>query len=74
MSDQKTGMTFASLAPRKGAHAYAAMRVCNDLSILGHEEVFLRSDGEPALKTLKEVVQCESSMKIEVTGRSKGSS
>ena len=65
-------MTFSSLVPRKGAHAYAVVRVCNDLSILGHEKVFLRSDGEPALKSLKEAVQCESSMKIELTGRAGG--
>ena len=29
----------------------------------------LRSDGEPALKALKEAIQAESSMKIEVTSR-----
>ena len=69
MCDQKTDMMFSSLVPKKGAHAYAIMRVCNDLSLLGHERVVLRSDGEPALRSLKEAVQADSSMKIELTGR-----
>ena len=36
---------------------------------LGYEQVILKSDGEPAIKALKEAVQTDSSMKIEVSGR-----
>ena len=70
MCDQLTEVTFCSLVPKKGAQAYAIMRACNDLSMLGHEKIVLRSDGEPALKALKEAIQAESSMKIEVTAGS----
>ena len=45
------------------------MRVGNDLAILGHEKLILQSDGEPAIKSLKGAVQADSSMKIEVSGR-----
>ena len=69
MSDQKIEMTFSSLVPKKGVHAYAIMRVCNDLSYLGHERIVIRPDGEPALRSLKEVVQTDPSMKIELSGR-----
>ena len=67
LSDQKTEMTFSSLVPKKGVHAYAIMCVCSDLSYLGHERIVLRSDGEPALRSLKEVVQAHFSMKVELS-------
>ena len=67
MHDDKTGMTFSTVVPQKGVHPYASVRVSNDLSILGHEKIILKSDGEPAIKALKEAVQADSSMKIEIT-------
>ena len=69
MSDQDSGVCFSSVVPKKGSHPYAIMRVSNDLAILGHEKLILMSDGEPAIKSLKEAVQADSSMKIEVSGR-----
>ena len=69
MCDQKTEMTLSSLVPKKEAHAYTVMRVCNGLTNLGHEKVVLRSDGEPALRSLKEAAQVDSSLKMELIGR-----
>ena len=69
MHDEKSGMTFSTVVPNKGLHPYAIVRTCNDLSLLGYEQITLKSDGEPAIKALKEAVQADSSMKIELSGR-----
>ena len=67
--DQESGMTFSSVVPKKGANAYAIVRLCNDLSLLGHAKLVLKSDNEPAIISLKEAVQADSSLKIEISGR-----
>ena len=74
MIDQESGMTLSSVAPKKGANAYAILRLCNDLSLLGHAKLVLRSDNEPAILSLKEAAQADSSQKIEITGRVSGKS
>ena len=71
MLDHGTEMTYSSVVPKKGVHAYAVVRCCNDLSLLGHSKLILKSDNEPAILALKEAIQAESSQKIELTGRVK---
>ena len=69
ISDHETGMTFASVVQKKGAHPYSVLRVCNDLALLAHPKLILKTDGEPAIQALKEAVQAESGLKIEVDKR-----
>ena len=38
MIDHGTNMCFSSVVPKKGVHAYAVVRICNDLSLLGHSK------------------------------------
>ena len=69
MVDHGCSMAFSSVVPRKGVHAYAVVRACNDLALLGHSKIILKSDNEPAILALKEAIKAESSQKIELTGR-----
>ena len=54
-----TGMVFARVVPRKGPHPYAVKRLANDIGLLGHSELVLKSDGEPAIVALKEAAKRE---------------
>ena len=62
--DCGTGMTFARVVPRKGAHQYAIKRLAGDIELLGYSELVLKSDGEPAITALKEAVKRERGERI----------
>ena len=62
--DCGTGMIFARVVPRKGAHQYAIKRLAGDIEMLGHSELVLKSDGEPAITALKEAVKRERGERI----------
>ena len=57
MIDDKSDMAFSSVVPKKGVMPYAVMRIANDISLLGHPKVILKSDNEPAILALKEAVK-----------------
>ena len=67
MVDHSNDMTFSSVLPQKGVHPHAVVRTSNDLALLGHSSLVLKSDNEPAILALKEAVRAESSQRIEVT-------
>ena len=45
--------------PSEGANAYAVKRLANDIGMLAHPEIILKSDGEPAIIALIQAVQRE---------------
>ena len=55
--DHNTDMTFTSVIPRKGVHPYAVVRACNDIALLGHTHLVLKSDNEPAILALKPAIK-----------------
>ena len=59
-----TGMVFAHVVPRKGANSYAIKILSKDIAILGHPELVLKSDSEPAIIALKEAAKRERSERI----------
>ena len=54
-------MLFARVVPSKGVQSYAVKSLASDIALLGHPEIILKSDGEPAIVALKEVAKVESS-------------
>ena len=59
-----TGMLFAHVVPHKGANSYAINILSKDIAILGHPELILKSDNEPAIIALKEATKRERSERI----------
>ena len=57
MADHVTSMTLSSVVPPKGVHAYSVVRMSNDLSLLGHSSLVLKSDNEASLNALKEAAR-----------------
>ena len=56
--DRRTQMIFAHVVPRKGMisqHGADAME--KDIEKLGYKEIILKSDGEPAIKSVQEEVK-----------------
>ncbi len=52
-------MIFAHMVPRKGllASMHGAVEMIKDIGKLGHREVILKSDNEPALRSVQEEVK-----------------
>lgn len=51
--DRRSKAIFAHGVPRKGmTHEYGAEVLINDLDKLGYREIILKSDGEPALRSI----------------------
>ena len=48
------GMIFAHVVPQKGAQPFAVKTLAGAIAQLGHQEIVLKSDGEPAIAALKE--------------------
>ena len=59
-----TGMMFAYVVPQKGVQPYAVKTLAGIVAQLGHQELILRSDGEPAIVALKEAVKRERAERI----------
>ena len=56
--DRRTRMIFAHVVPKKGfSHEHGAAEMIKDIVKLGYNEIILKCDGEPALKTIQEEVQ-----------------
>ena len=47
--DTGTGMIFAQVVPQKGVQPFAVKTLAGVVAQLGHQELILRSDGEPAI-------------------------
>ena len=55
---ESTGTVAAHICDQKGAaDKWIIGRVCNDIDILGHTEIILKGDGEPALVQLQGVIK-----------------
>ena len=59
-----TGMITARVVPRKGAQQYAVKGLASDIAMLGHQELILKSDGEPSIVALKEAAKMERGERI----------
>ena len=59
-----TGMMFAMVVPSKGVQSYAVKTLADIIGQLGHHEVILKSDGEPAIVALKEAAKRERKERI----------
>ena len=55
--DRDTRYTFAHVVPSKGADEHTVEQVVRDLKRLGHRQLALKSDQEPAILALKEEVR-----------------
>ena len=56
--DRKTRMIFAHMIPRKGlVSLHGAEKMIKDIAKLGYREVVLKSDNEPALRSVQEEVK-----------------
>ena len=52
--DRRTRMIFAHVIPKKGfSHEHGATELIKDIAKLGYNEIILKCDGEPALKTIQ---------------------
>ena len=52
-----TGMIFAHVVPQKGVQPFAVKTLAGAIAQLGHQEIVLKSDGEPAITALKEAAK-----------------
>ena len=57
--DHKTRMVFARVVPRKGADTYAIKRARQDLHLLGHKRMILRTDPEASILALVNAAKME---------------
>ena len=64
MKDRKSKTIRARVVPAKGRQEYAIKRCSLDLKGLGHRKIILKSDGEPAIKALKDAVKGEGGIDI----------
>jgi hypothetical protein len=56
--DRRTRMIFAHVVPKKGCtHEHGAQEMIKDIGKLGYQEVILKCDGEPALKSVQNEVK-----------------
>ena len=55
------GVIFAQVVPQKGVQPYAVKTLAGAVAQLGHREIVLKSDGEPAIVALKEAAKRERS-------------
>ena len=62
--NQGTGMIFAHVVPKKGVQPYAVKAFANDVALLGHPELIIKSDGEPSIEALTEAVKNERAERI----------
>ena len=73
MMDHSSKIGFTSVVPSKGVNPYVVLRTSTDVAMLGYPKVILKSDGEPAIMTLKEAVRAEAAAVIEVVGKKRES-
>ena len=58
IKDEATGVVFQHVAPKKGpSDEWLMKRVCRDIEELGHSDMILKTDGEPAIVAVQAEVQ-----------------
>ena len=62
--DKKTKMIWARVVPAKGVQAHAVKALAKQIALLGYKRILLKSDGEAAIKALKEAVRNEVSAEV----------
>ena len=62
--DTGTGMIFAQVVPQKGVQPFAVKTLAGVVAQLGHQELIMKSDGEPAIVALKEAAKNERKERI----------
>ena len=62
--DKRTKMIWARVVPAKGVNAHAVKQLAKQITLLGYKKIVFKSDGEPAIKALKEAVRCEISADV----------
>ena len=56
--DRRTRMIFAHVVPKKGfSHEHGATELIKDIAKPGYNEIILKCDGEPSLKTIQEEIR-----------------
>ena len=64
MVDDKTNMICARVVKKKGVDEYSVKCVTKFIELLGHKRIVLKSDNEPAIKSLKDEVKRHTSVEI----------
>ena len=64
MKDKRTKVLWARVVPAKGVNAHAVKQLAKQITLLGHKRILFKSDGEPAIKALKEAVKNELSVDV----------
>ena len=59
LKDRRTKVLWARVVPAKGVNAHAVKQLAKQIALLGHKRILFKSDGEPAIKALKEAVKNE---------------
>ncbi len=59
IKDRKTRAVYAHVVPAKGNNQHAVKKLSQTLGELGHKKMILKSDQEPAMIELKELVKIE---------------
>ena len=59
IKDRKTRAVYAHVVPAKGNNPHAVNKLSQALGELGHKKMILKSDQEPAILELKELVKIE---------------
>ena len=56
--DTESKSIFAHAVPRKGlSHEHGAEQMCKDIEYLGYKSIVLKTDNEPAMRTLQDEIQ-----------------
>ena len=65
--DHTTDMVLSSVVPKKGAIPYSVLRLSNDIALLGHVKLILRSGNESSALASEQAARAGSSQQIDVT-------
>ena len=55
--DSQTGNIFAHVVPKKGEHPWAVRRISQSIGAWGYPEWCIKTDGEPAIQSLTDLVR-----------------
>ena len=64
LKDRCSKALWARVVPAKGVNAYAVKELAKQITLLGYKKILFRSDGEPAIKSLKEAVKNELGIEV----------
>ena len=64
LKDRRSKLTWARVVPAKGVNAYAIKQTAKMITLLGYTKIIFKSDGEPAIKALKEAIKNELAIEV----------